>query len=162
REDPAVAPEARRAGGEVEVIAPRGMAVPPARLDRDIAHDGARDRTTPLADQRSTDEAPAAVGPGDDRRPRRRPLPPDPPPAVLPRHVEDVLSLAQGDAAITRSPRQERVELAAPNDPAEVVDGHVDLALRQLRTTTLDARLRHRERDAEVGQQVERLRDDTT
>src|SRR5213593_532342 len=60
-ERPAIAAQPRRARGEVELVAPRGVAVPARVGNGHVAHDGARHRARAVAHEPAAYDAPAAV-----------------------------------------------------------------------------------------------------
>src|SRR5213595_3818179 len=160
-ERPAIAAEPRRARGEVELVAARGVAVPARLGDGDVAHDGARHGAFAAAHERAAHDAPAPVGADHDGRPVRAAIRLDAHARAVAGEIDDALALAQLDAALARRPGERRVELAPADDAAEVRAADREDAARDGDARGIDPRVGNRERDAQLLEQAQRLGDDT-
>src|SRR5216110_1583502 len=160
-ERPAIAAEPRRARGEVELVAARGVAVPARIGDRDVAREGARHRARAVAHERAAHDAPAPVGTDDDGRPVGAAIRLDAHARTVAGEIDDAFALAQLDAALARRPGERRVELAPPDDAAEVRAADCEDAARDGDARGIDPRVGNRERDAQLLEQAQRLGDDT-
>src|SRR5437667_7358934 len=159
-EGPAIAAEPRRARGEVELVAARGVAVPARLGDGDVAHDGARHGAFAAAHERAAHDAPAPVGADHDGRPVRAAIRLDAHARAVAGEIDDALALAQLDAALARRPGERRVELAPADAAAEVRAADREDAARDGDARGIDPRVGNRERDAQLLEQAPRLRDD--
>src|SRR3989442_9878672 len=139
---PAVAAEPRRTRSEVELVAACGVPVPARLGERHVAHDGARHRARAVAHERTPHDAPAPVGADDDGRPVRAPIRLDAHAGGVAREVHDALAFPQLDAALARRPGERRVDLAPPDDAAELRAGERERAARDRDAGGIDPRLR--------------------
>src|SRR5438094_3821469 len=159
-EGPAIAAEPRRARGEVELVAARGVAVPARLGDGNVAHDGARHGAFAAAHECAAHDAPAPVGADHDGRPVRAAIRLDAHARAVAGEIDDALALAQLDAALARRPGERRVELAPADDAAEVRAADREDAARDGDARGIDPRVGNRERDAQPLEQAQRLGDD--
>src|SRR5207247_4996858 len=159
-ERPAIAAQPRRARGEVELVAPRGVAVPARVGNGHVAHDGARHRARAVAHEPAAYDAPAAVRADHDGCPVGTTVRLDAYARAVARETHDALAFAQPDAALARRPGEPRVELPPPHDAAEIGARDGDPAARDRDRGRIHPRVRDRERDAQLREQAESLGDD--
>ena len=136
------------------------MAVPACLGERHVAHDGARHRARAVAHERAAHDAPAPVGTDDDGRPVGAAIRLDAHARTVAGEIDDAFALAQLDAALARRPGERRVELAPPDDAAEVRAADREGAARDGDARGIDPRVGNRERDPQLLEQAQRLGDD--
>ena len=155
---PQIAAQAGPDRAEIEVGTAEIEAVPSGRGHGHVAHQSLADGPRRRPDQGTADATAGTVGPDHDTRPVTCPFGLHAHGVRLADETPDLFGLADFGAACGRGAEQQIVELVAADDDAHVVFAAYRPVGRDVDAGALGPHVRHVERDAQVTQAVERMR----
>src|SRR6185295_7092199 len=156
RELPEIPLQPARHGAEVEDVS-RTVDVS-ERIRRQVAHHGAPYRRRHRLEQPTADDAARAVGADQDAWTNFSPIGEDTERPELALDVDDLLVFLERYASLLHPRGEQRIKLASPHDRTQIGRAMVDLAPGNPRRGVVYPHVRHCERDIELAQALERVR----